>query len=145
MCAHTVLAMNSTPRTEVAAPAAARRRVLIVEDDQDSALFLTHVLENRGQFEVTHTLDPAVALALVVDERWDLVITDLDLPAMTGLELIGALRRLLPGLPVMIVTARESATRDPAMRAAGCPVLTKPLRVEELLSTAIALIAGARR
>jgi DNA-binding response OmpR family regulator len=134
--------MNCTPRTEVAPSATARGRILIVEDDQDSALFLTHVLENRGQFEVTHALDPAVALASVVDEPWDLVITDLELPGMHGLELIGALRKLLPRLPVIIVTARESAARDPAVLEAGCPVLFKPLHVEELLLTVAALHRG---
>jgi DNA-binding response OmpR family regulator len=135
--------MNPTPRNEAAPSPAVRRRILVVEDDQDNALFLTHVLENRGQFEVTHTPDPAAALALVVDEPWDLVISDLELPGMNGLELIGAVRRLLPQLPVMVVTARESAPGDAAVREAGHPVLIKPLRVEELLSTVTALIGDA--
>lgn len=136
--------MNSTPGAEAAQSPAAHSRVLVVEDDQDTALFLRHVLENRGQFEVTHASDPAVALALVIDEPWDLVVSDLGLPGMNGLDLVAALRRLIPSLPVMIVTARESAARDAAVREAGCPVLIKPLRVEELLSTVTALIEGAR-
>jgi DNA-binding response OmpR family regulator len=136
--------MNSTCNTEAAQSPTARSRILVVEDDQDTALFLRHVLENRGGFEVTHTADPAVALALVVDEPWDLVVSDLGLPGMNGLDLVAALRRLVPSLPVIIVTARESAARDAAVREAGCPVLIKPLRVEELLSTVTALIGGAR-
>jgi two-component system, NtrC family, response regulator HydG len=135
--------MNPTPRTEALPPPAVRRRILVIEDDQDTALFLTHVLESRGQFEVTHTPDPAAALALVVDEPWDLVITDLELPGMSGLELIGALRRLLPRLPVMMVTARESAPGDAAVREAGCPVLIKPLHVDQLRSTVTSLIGEA--
>lgn len=135
---------DRTPRTEAAAPPTVRGRILAVEDDQDTALFLRHVLENHGQFEVTHAPDPAAALALAVDEPWDLVITDLGLPGMNGLALIAALRRLLPRLPVLIVTAREQAALDAAVREAGCPVLIKPLRVEELLATVAALIADAR-
>jgi DNA-binding response OmpR family regulator len=130
--------MNSTPRSETVPSPAARRRILVVEDDQDTALFLRHVLESRGQFEVTHTPDPAAALALVVDEPWDLVVTDLELPGMNGLELVAALRRLVPSLPVLIVTPHATG-----VRGIDYPVLTKPLRVEELLSTVTALIGDA--
>jgi len=139
-----VLAMNSTPPSDVAPSGTAPSRILLVEDNRDAALFVTHVLEKQGQFEVTHTPDPAAALALVVDEPWDLVISDLELPGMNGLELITALRRLVPLLPVMIVTAHESAARVAEVREAGCPVLLKPLRVDELLSTVAALIRDAR-
>ena len=136
--------MNSTPPSDVAPSGTASGRILLVEDNRDAALFVTHVLEKQGQFEVTHTPDPAAALALVVDEPWDLVISDLELPGMNGLELITALRRLVPLLPVMIVTAHESAARVAEVREAGCPVLLKPLRVDELLSTVAALIRDAR-
>jgi CheY-like chemotaxis protein len=76
-----------------------------VEDDPEAALFAVHVLANRGRFEVTHTADPAVALRLAASERWDLVLADLELPGMTGLELIDALRRVAPAVPVAVVTA----------------------------------------
>lgn len=131
--------MNSTSRTEAAPSPAVRGRILVVEDDRDTALFLRHVLESRGQFEVTHTSDPAAALALVVDEPWDLVVTDLELPGMNGLELVAALRRLVPSLPVLIVTFHATG-----VRGIDYPVLSKPLRVEELLSTATALIGDGR-
>lgn len=131
--------MNSTSRTEAAPSPTVRGRVLVVEDDQDTALFLTHVLESRGQLEVTHTSDPAGALALVVDEPWDLVVADLELPGMNGLELVAALRRLVPSLPVLIVASHATG-----VQGIDYPVLTKPLRVEELLSTATALIGDAR-
>jgi DNA-binding response OmpR family regulator len=129
--------MNPTPHAAAAQPAA-RGRILVVEDDQDTALFLTHVLGQRGEFDVTHTPDPAVALSLVTAQSWDLVVTDLELPVMHGRELIGALRRLVPALPVMIITAHEAAARGIA-----CPVLVKPLRVDQLISTATALITGS--
>ena len=74
----------------------ARGRILVVEDDPEAALFVVHVLGNRGGFEVTHTADPAVALGLAADEHWDLLVTDLDMPGMSGLELIGSLRQVAP-------------------------------------------------
>ena len=131
--------MNSTLPAGAAQSPAVRGRILVVEDDQDTALFLRHVLESRGQFEVTHTPDPAAALALVVDEPWDLVVTDLELPGMNGLELVAALRRLVPSLPVLIVGPHVTG-----VPGAGYPVLVKPLRVEELLSTVTTLIGDVR-
>ena len=82
-----------------------RARILVVEDDPEAALFLVHVLANRCRFEVIHTADPVTALRLAADEHWDLVVTDLDMPGMTGLELLGALRQLAPALPVAVVSA----------------------------------------
>src|ERR1700752_5168364 len=83
----------------------ARGRVLLVEDNPEAALFATLVLGERGQFEVTHTADPAAALVLAASAPWDLVLTDMDLPVMSGLELLAALRELTPGVPVLLVTA----------------------------------------
>jgi DNA-binding response OmpR family regulator len=133
--------MCTNPHDPAMPPAAARARILVVEDDEDAALFLKHVLEKRGQFDVTHTPDPMAALAMAAREPWDLVITDLDLPSMSGRELTGALRRVDPLLPVIIVTACESATRGPACADA---ILIKPLRVDQLIATATALIGATR-
>ena len=77
--------------------AGSRGRILVVEDDPEAALFVVYVLGNRGGFEVTHTADPAEALRLAADGHWDLLLTDLDMPGMSGLELLGALRQVAPG------------------------------------------------
>ena len=57
-------------------------------------MFCTYVLQKRGGFDVTHIADPTVALTLAVTRPWDLVIADLDLPIMSGLEFVAALRRM---------------------------------------------------
>ena len=79
--------------------------MLLVEDDPEFALFCTHVLAKGGRFDVTHIADPTAAIALAAAEPWDLVITDLDLPLMSGFEVAAVLRRMTPTLPVVIVTA----------------------------------------
>ncbi len=120
-------------------------RILLVEDDPEAALFAVHVLARRGRFDVTHTSDPAVALRLAATEHWDLVLTDMDLPGMTGLELIVLLRQMAPGLPVAVVTAHATAAMTSAERlgqAAAC--LEKPLRIDQLIATATALIDNGR-
>ncbi|HET9971489.1 MAG TPA: response regulator [Streptosporangiaceae bacterium] len=76
-----------------------------MEDDPEAALFTVHVLTRRGQLEVIHTADPAEALRLAAAEHWDLLLTDLDLPGMTGIELLAALREVAPALPVAVTSA----------------------------------------
>ena len=90
------------------ADSARRARILLVEDDHEAAYFAVHVLTTRGHFDVTHTMDPRVALDRARSERWDLVLTDLDLPGMTGLDLLAALRRSVPALPVVVITAHTA-------------------------------------
>ena len=121
-----------------------RGRILVVEDDPEAALFAVYVLVNRGGFEVTHTADPAVALRLAAAEHWDLLLTDQDLPGMTGLELLGALRTVAPGLPVALMSAHAAATTD-ALIGQACEYLEKPLRVDQLIAMATTLISRGRR
>ena len=135
-----------------AAEPVGRGRVLLVEDDPEAALFATLVLRDRGRFEVTHTPDPAVALVLAARQPWDLVLTDMDLPVMSGMELVAALRELTPSVPVLLVTASTGGALPVAPRPAsrpGAPVdgrpdglLVKPFRAEQLLSAAIRLASG---
>jgi len=120
-------------------------RILLIEDDPVAAHFAMHVLGKRGGFDVRHTPDPAVALQLAGSESWDLVLTDAELPGMTGLELLAALRQLAPALPVAVITAHEPA--DPAiqaLRAAADEFLHKPVRPDQLLAAAASLAAKGR-
>ena len=99
-------------------------------------------LSKRGQFEVTHTADPAVALELVAAGCWDLVVTDMEMPGMTGLELLDALRRIAPALPVAVVTAHVHLRSAALLRRAD-EFLTKPVRVDQLLAMATTLTGRA--
>jgi CheY-like chemotaxis protein len=136
--------MAPSPVHEPAREPASRRRILLVEDDPDAALFATHILTGRGGFEVTHTPDPAVALALAAAQSWDLVLTDLHLPAMSGLELLAALRRMVPRLPVVLVTA-EPPDAWSASADAGCrpdAILAKPVLADDLIDALSAVISA---
>jgi CheY-like chemotaxis protein len=116
----------------------------MVEDDPEAALFAAYALEKRGRFSVTHTSDPVQALALAAAEPWDLALTDLDLPFISGAELIAALRTVAPQLPVILLTAHP---RDEFAGADSCRpdgLLVKPVSAERLLAAAITLAAGKR-
>jgi CheY-like chemotaxis protein len=126
-----------TPHTT---SAASQGRVLLVEDDPDAALFFTRVLTRRGGFDVTHQPDPHAALDLARRERWDLVVTDYELPGMTGLDLLAGIRECAPALPVVLVTACGECTLPPPPPAPDA-LLSKPVPPVHLITTAAALTA----
>lgn len=120
-------------------------RILLIEDDPVAAHFAMHVLGKRGGFDVRHTPDPAVALRLAGSQTWDLVLTDLELPGMTSRELLAALRKFDPALPVAVITAHEpSDTALQALRNEADEFLQKPVRPEQLLATVTALVVRGR-
>jgi len=119
-------------------------RILVVEDDPDAARFIVEVLTRRGGYEVTHLADPAAALSRA-REPWDLVLTDVEMPGMTGLELLEALRREVPHLPVAVLTAHVTVDNAvTALRNRADEFLDKPLPPDRLLATAGALVAKGR-
>ncbi len=115
-----------------------------MEDDAEAAFYAVYVLTTMGHFEVAHTPDPAVALQRAGSEPWDLVLTDVDLPGMTGAELLAALRQAAPALPVAVITAHVAigGVMD-ALRASADAFLEKPVAPAQLLAVATALITGA--
>lgn len=124
---------------------AGRGRILLVEDDREAAYFAVHVLTTMGRFDVTCTADPREALRRACSEPWDLVVTDLNLPAMTGLELLAALRQAVPALPVAVITADTTPgpSTDAARRQADA-FLQKPVPSAQLVAVATALIGEVR-
>jgi DNA-binding response OmpR family regulator len=120
---------------------AGRGRILLIEDDCEAAYFAVHVLTTMGRFDVIHTADPRVALQRVRSEPWDLVVTDVDLPAMTGSELLRALRQAVPALPVAVMTACAAADgRLDGLRGQADAFLYKPVPPTRLVAVVSALI-----
>ena len=134
--------MNDIGAPGTAGPAG---RILIVEDDPEAASFIIKVLGVRGNFDVTHTSDPVAALLRASTESWDLVLTDVEMPGMTGIELLESLRRVAPDLPVAIMTAHASVgTAIGALRSRADEFLEKPLRTAQLTATVTRLVAKGR-
>lgn len=118
-------------------------RVILVVDDQPDVLeVLTAFLEEAGA-EVAPSTDPADVLEALHDDPdiWDLLITDYDMLQMNGAELAGQARAVVPGLPVVLVTALAGLVR----RHGGADaVLGKPVDRMRLVSAAEAAILRAR-
>ena len=120
-------------------------RILVVEDDPEAASFIIQVLGVRGNFDVTHTADPVAALLRASTESWDLVLTDVEMPGMTGIELLESLRQVAPDLPVAIMTAHASVgSAIGALRSRADEFLEKPLRPAQLTATVSRLVAKGR-
>jgi DNA-binding response OmpR family regulator len=122
-------------------PEAPRGRILLIDDDRVFGMWATKVLQARG-FEIKHLLDPLEGLRQVEAEAWDLVITDVEMPRMTGLEFLERVRRLDPSLPVAVVTAHPSVARAvTTLRQAGTEFIPKPITPEDLVARIVSLIA----
>jgi LmbE family N-acetylglucosaminyl deacetylase/CheY-like chemotaxis protein len=110
-------------------------RVLVVDDDPDVALYTSTVLERRGGCEVRAITNPTLARAAVDEFRPDVVVTDIEMPGMTGLQLIEQLRADQPGLPVIVMTAHVSVDYAVgALRSQADEFLTKPIASPDLIS-----------
>ncbi|WP_418277115.1 response regulator [Isoptericola jiangsuensis] len=121
-------------------------KVLVVEDDPDAAVYVRTVLQRTGGMEVTVSDDGAVALELLRAERFDLLVTDIELPGLSGLEMVRALRADGLRIPVIVMTAYASV--DYAIEALRDDVdefLVKPLDSARLVERARALVEEARR
>src|SRR5947209_9417996 len=86
---------------------ARRGRILLVDDDPALGGYLRRVLSSRG-FEVVHELDSEGALQRIMTAHFDLLISDIELPGMNGLELLERARQAAPGLPVALLTGHPS-------------------------------------
>ncbi len=115
------------------APTAGRKNVLVVEDDVALARFLCRELE-RNHCIAAMTHDAEAALLDIEAQRRDLLIMDLNLPKMDGMELLERVRRTQPRLPILVLTARSrSEDRVLALQQGADDCLIKPFSYKELL------------
>jgi two-component system NtrC family response regulator len=109
--------------------------LLLVDDDPNLRRILGHHLEKAG-YTVRSAADGREALSLLGAESIDLLLTDVRMPGMDGMTLLAESRRLIPDLPVLMMTA-YGTIQDAveAMRQGAFDYLTKPVDKETLLRT----------
>jgi DNA-binding response OmpR family regulator len=118
-------------------------RILVVEDDQDILQLNTAVLSQAG-YLVETAANGAIAWDLLQLETFDLLVTDNEMPGMTGVELLKKLRAERMVLPIIMATGaepREEFARDPWLRPAA--TLLKPYTLDELLGVVRVVLSSA--
>lgn len=116
--------------------------ILVVDDDPDVALLVKLLLERRGGYSVDVANDGSSALAAAAQNLPDLVITDIEMPELNGLDLVKALRLRLPDVPVIVMTAHVSVDHAvSALRVQANEFLVKPIDNAQLLETVVQLLA----
>lgn len=119
-------------------------RVLLIEDEHNIAEAVRFILSREG-WQVEVEPDGAEALARVAEIAPDLVILDLMLPGMSGLEILTALRAApaTAALPVMMLTAKgQGRDREAAERAGVSVFMSKPFSNAEMRAQVRALMGG---
>jgi two-component system response regulator MprA len=123
-----------------AVPAAAKPRVLVVEDDRAVRESLRRSLEFNG-YDVHLAGDGAEALAGIGQVGPDVVVMDVMMPRLDGLETTRALRSAGNSVPILVLTARDAiGDRVEGLDAGADDYLTKPFALQELLARLRALL-----
>jgi two-component system, NtrC family, response regulator HydG len=124
------MSSRSNERTESLAG-----RILVVDDNQQARESIAFALRSAGHY-VDCSASAAEALKTIETESYDVVLTDLQMPGMTGLDLIIQLERRRYGAQVVMITAHATvATAVEAMRHGAFDYLEKPFDVEKLERT----------
>src|SRR5690606_23617279 len=117
-----------------------RRRILVVEDDSSISLGLSMNLEAEG-YEVTVAEDGEVGLAQGLDIGFDLIILDVMLPKLNGLEVLRTLRERGRTMPIIILSARGAEMDKVIGLELGAEdYITKPFGLAELLARVKAVL-----
>jgi CheY-like chemotaxis protein len=112
-------------------------RILVVDDEPDMRFLLQRAFERAGH-EVVAACHGAAALKAVGDSLPDLIVTDIMMPVMDGVELIRRLRcePATAGIPIL------AASGDPRLAGAADAIVPKPYRWQDVVAMADALLEG---
>lgn len=108
--------------------------ILVVDDNADARFMLKTVLEAQG-FAVVCAEDGQVALDMIKSHHPDLIISDIQMPNLDGIEMIKILRSQseTKDTPVLVTSAQHSGILADAMKAGGTAAATKPVQIESLI------------
>ena len=124
-----------------------KTRVLVVEDEQDIAGLIKHTLERGGEIDVRLVSSGDAALKAAAEEPPDLILLDLNLPVLNGLEVCRLLRSraATKSVPIIMVTARTSESdRVVGLDAGADDYVTKPFSLRELSARVRAVLRRGR-
>lgn len=119
------------------------RRILVADDDQAIVSLWARILKWEIGAEVVAVFDGDAAAAQIASSRFDLVISDVQMPGISGLDVLRCAREHEPQIPVILVTghaAREIVAEAAELGARG--IIEKPFRLVEAVALARKALAG---
>lgn len=110
--------------------------ILIVDDEKDMLALLSRIIDEETEHNVTTESSPEKALTLFEKDEFDLVILDMKMPGMSGLELLKKMKAVRPDVSVVIITAYATIdTAVEAIREGAFDYITKPFQRERIVLT----------
>lgn len=107
-------------------------RILLAEDDESMRLYLARALERVG-YEVVAVDRGTAAVPFLEQERFDLLLTDIVMPEMDGIELAQRAAEIAPDLRVMFITGFAAVALKAGRRAPDAKILSKPFHLKDLV------------
>ena len=120
------------------------KSILVAEDSTIMRMFLVMNMRRMLRVNITEAENGREALAKLMNGKFDMLLTDMNMPEMGGAELVRFVRNgLKSDMPIVIVTTMgESKDRDLGMRLGANAYLTKPVDVKELIKTILNHLGG---
>ncbi len=126
-------ARNPAPAAPIAGRAPLSGTVLLVEDERAVRLVVERALRRAG-FNVITASDGGVALDIIGTAAVDVLVSDVVMPGIDGVELLGRIRARRPHLPVVLMSGYADPPQRRALEGAGAVFLAKPFTADELLT-----------
>ncbi|MBN1106956.1 MAG: response regulator [Deltaproteobacteria bacterium] len=120
-----------------------KKTILVIEDDPDVLAMLVKNLSHAG-YDVIEAVDGLEGLKKVGAGRYDLVITDIVMPFVSGVGVVSALKQKRPGVPVIAITGYGKEPETAAMEKNADLVLAKPVKISFLIEQIARLIGLPR-
>jgi DNA-binding response OmpR family regulator len=123
-----------------------KNKILLVEDDADTQMALAMLFEMEG-FEVITASDGEEAYLRAVTEGPDLIVTDINMPKVNGLDLIRLVRSngQIAGIPIVAMSAVEKQYLNRAMELGAIAVAQKPIEFDHFLSLVARIVSARHR
>jgi DNA-binding NtrC family response regulator len=111
-------------------------RLLVIDDEPNMLRLLKTILMDKTDYTVITTNNPLEVQGLLRQETFDLVITDLKMPLVDGMDLIDIIKKIDVQIPIIIITAYgTSEVADEALKKGAYDFILKPFRKETILIT----------
>jgi len=109
-------------------------RILVIDDEVDMLSLIRLILTEKTDYEIITTNNPLEVSNLLNEKKFDVIITDLKMPIMDGLDVVDAIRKQDALVPIIIITAYGSIeSAEEAVKKGAFDYITKPFRQEQLL------------